>query len=107
MKRSRTFLPALAVVLTFLTAGAHGVTPISGTLSASGSLEMIAPATFVPGVPILVRVDLKDSAGNLDRAAWNRTVNLTTSGGVTLNPATIALANGMGSALVTIGNEGG
>jgi hypothetical protein len=72
---------------------------ISGVL-APGSMTMIAPANFIPGIPVLVRLDLKDSSGALDRKAWTRTVNLTATNGVTAAPNTITLYNGMGSALV-------
>ena len=86
---------------------ANSMTPVSGTLAPPGSLMIVAPASYVPGVPILVRVDLRDGAGNVDRAAWNRTVNLTASGAVTLTPSTMTITNGIGSALVTIGGGSG
>ena len=75
--------------------------------SAPDSLSLLAPATYVPGVPILVRVDLKNAAGNLNRSAWNTTVNLTATNGVALSPSAITLANGMGSALITLGSSTG
>jgi hypothetical protein len=81
-------------------------TSISGVLQPGGSMSMIAPASYVPGVPMLVRLDLKDAQGNLDRLAWTRTANLTASNGLTLNPSTITVYNGMGSALVTVGGGG-
>lgn len=76
---------------------------VSGTLQPNGSVSMVAPARYVPGVPILVRVDLKNSAGDLDRLAWTRTATLTASNGVAISPTTIPVYNGMGSALVDIG----
>ncbi len=82
-------------------------TNVSGTLAASGSLAITAPASYIPGIPFLVRVDLKDGPGNLDRTAWNRTATLSATGGVTLNPATVTVTNGMGSALVTVGGGAG
>jgi CotH kinase protein/Lamin Tail Domain len=81
-------------------------TNVSGTLAPSGSLAITAPATYIPGVPFLVRVDLKDGAGNIDRTAWNRTATLSATGGITLTPSAVTLTNGMGSALVTIGGGG-
>src|SRR4030095_14337564 len=74
---------------------------ISGVLS-PGSMTMIAAAPFIPGVPVLVWLDLKDSSGALDRKAWTRTANLSATNGVTVTPNTITLYNGMGSALVNI-----
>ncbi len=78
-------------------------TTVNGTLTAPGSLTMVVPESFIPGVPVLVRVDLKDGNGQLNRAAWNTAVNLTTTNGVTVSPSSLTLTNGMGSALVTIG----
>jgi hypothetical protein len=78
-------------------------TTVNGTLTAPGSLTLIAPESYIPGVPMLVRVDLKDGTGNLNRAAWNTTVNLTATNGVIVTPNTMTLTNGMGSALVTVG----
>ncbi|HEV7866965.1 MAG TPA: lamin tail domain-containing protein, partial [Chthoniobacteraceae bacterium] len=90
-------------------AGTGALTTVSGTLSATAPqvMEMIAPASYVPGVPMLVRLDLKDLAGKLDRSAWNRTATLSAGAGVTLTPSTVQLYNGMGSALVTLAGSGG
>ncbi|MGI8602785.1 MAG: hypothetical protein ACR2OZ_07265 [Verrucomicrobiales bacterium] len=103
MKSLPRLLPRLVAFALVGYANQANSTTVSGTLSPPGSLTMIAPAAYVSGVPMLVRVDLKDSAGNLDRAAWNRTVNLSASNGVTVSPNTIAITNGMGSVLVTFG----
>ncbi len=78
-------------------------TNVSGTLAPAGTLAVLAPESYIPGVPFLVRVDLKNGEGAIDRAAWNRTATLTASGGITLTPNTVSLTNGMGSALVTVG----
>ncbi len=78
-------------------------TTVNGTLTAPGSLTLIAPESYIPGVPMLVRVDLKDGTGNLNRAAWNTAVNLSATNGVIVTPNTLTLTNGMGSALVTVG----
>jgi hypothetical protein len=89
-----------------LYSGGTGTT-VSGVLSTPGSLAMTAPDCYVPGVPILVRVDLRDAAGNPNRSAWNSTATLTATNGVALNPSTVSLYNGMGSALVTVGGTTG
>ncbi len=81
-------------------------TSVSGTLAPSGTLAITTPSSYIPGIPFLVRVDVKDGAGNLDRTAWNRTASLTATNGITLTPNTVTLTNGMGSALVTVGGGG-
>ncbi len=75
-------------------------TVINGSLSSPGSLALSTPESFIPGLPFLVRVDQRDAQGQLNRNAWNTTVNLTASNGVTLTPTTVTLYNGLGSALV-------
>ena len=80
-------------------------TNISGTLTA-GSLRITAPANYIPNKPFLVRADVLDAAGNVDRSVWDGTVALSTvTAGVTL--PSIQLYNGTGSALVTAGGGGG
>ena len=71
-----------------------------------GSVGLIAPDSYVPGVPVMVRVDLKNSLGAYDRTAWNTTATLTATNGVTLVPGTVTLYNGVGSALVSAGGGG-
>ena len=82
-------------------------TTVAGTLTAPGSVSLVAPTTYVPGVPFLVRVDQRDAAGNVNRNAWNGTATLTATNGVTITPNTITLTNGIGSALVTLGSTSG
>lgn len=83
------------------------VSKVVWTGSAPDTLTLLAPQTYVPGVPVLVRVDLKTAGGLLQRSAWNTTVNLTATNGVSLNPGTLTLFNGMGSALITLGSSTG
>lgn len=69
------------------------------------SLRLIAPASFIPGKPFLVRVDLLNAEGQIDRSAWNTTVALSSNvAGVTFPDVT--LYNGIGSALVIAGAGG-
>ena len=80
-------------------------TNVAGTITA-GSLRLTAPATYIPGKPFLVRADVLDGAGALDRSVWDGSVSLTTAAaGVTL--PSIQLYNGVGSALVTMGGGSG
>ncbi len=78
-------------------------TPVSGTLGSPDTLTLLAPESYVPGKPLLVRIDQKDANGVLKRGAWNTTVNLSASNGVQISPSTVTLYNGMGSALLSVG----
>lgn len=80
-------------------------TNVSGTLT-SGSLRLTAPSTFIPGKPFLVRADVLDAAGNVDRSAWDGTVALNASVSGIVLPS-IQIFNGTGSALVTAGGASG
>ena len=72
-----------------------------------GSLVLVAPDSYVPGVPVMVRVDVRNSQGSTDRTLWNGTAALTATNGVTLTPNTITLYNGVGGALVSAGGGTG
>ncbi|MHA3773525.1 lamin tail domain-containing protein [Verrucomicrobiota bacterium sgz303538] len=87
----------------------YGGTPaqLSGTLTAGGIVSLNAPDSYLPGTPFLVKVDLKDLQGNLDRQAWTRTATLTASNGLVLTPNTVTLYNGVGSALVSVNGGSG
>lgn len=86
-------------------AGNRPMTEVSGTLSAAtvpDTISLTAAAAYMPGVPVLVRVDARNAGGGLERSEWNRTVTLSASSGVILTPSTFPLYNGMGSALVNV-----
>ena len=70
-------------------------------------LTVQAAPGYVPGVPVLVRVDARLADGSLERGVWNRTATLTAPNGLTLSPNTVTLYNGTGSALVRIGSTVG
>ncbi|MDB6071647.1 MAG: hypothetical protein JWL81_2818, partial [Verrucomicrobiales bacterium] len=85
-------------------------TGVLGTLSSvtvPDLLTLQVPATYIPGVPVLVRVDARNADSSLERAFWNRTATLTGPAGLILNPSTVPLYNGSGSAMVTIGSTVG
>lgn len=73
---------------------------------AAGSLVVRAPAGYVPGLPVLLRVELWDGAGRPDRTVWDAEATIApVSAGVTLSTNRVDLRNGLGSTLVSI--EGG
>ncbi len=85
-----------------------------GVLLASALVSSAAPATvrmltqhnYLPGLPVLVRVDTFAANGARDRETWDSMATLSADGGVTLSTNQIALRNGMGSALVTFTGGG-
>ena len=85
-----------------------GETILEGNLTAStqaaGDPELTAAASASPGVPFFVRIDLTDpSTGLLNRNRWDASATLTTnSPSASISPASIAITNGRGSALLTI-----
>jgi hypothetical protein len=57
---------------------------------------------YLPGIPVLVRVELRNSAGLRDWSVWDSVATLSTDKpGITLSTNKITLRNGLGTALVT------
>jgi hypothetical protein len=72
------------------------------------TLAVISPDTYLPGLPVLVRVELLNDAGRPDRTAWDVDATLEVAQpGVSLSTNRVELHNGMGSALVTFVGGGG
>jgi hypothetical protein len=67
------------------------------------SLAILAPASYLPGIPVLVRVEVRNTGGTLARDVWDAEAVLRPSpAGVTLSPDRVTLRNGRGSALVRV-----
>lgn len=85
-----------------------------GVLIASAMVSSAAPATlrlltqhnYLPGLPVLVRVDTFAADGSRDRETWDSVATLSADGGVTLSTNQVVLRNGAGSALVTFTGGG-
>ena len=85
------------------------VTEVSGELRGEdfgGNLFVTTRSSYIPKVPFLVRVDLRDANGQYLRDVWDDTAILSTNTpGVKVSPDTVQLRNGLGSVLVSV--EGG
>lgn len=57
---------------------------------------------YLPGLPVLVRVDQVNERGEVDKTLWDATVTLSVDEPVTLSSTQVTLRNGRGSALITI-----
>jgi hypothetical protein len=70
-------------------------------------LKVIVYSGYLPQVPVLVRVELRKANGERDREVWNADAVLSeTVSGVTLSTNRITLANGLGTAQVTVSGSG-
>ena len=69
--------------------------------AAPASLRMLTQNNYLPGLPVLVRVEGFAPDGSRDRETWDIDATLAADGGVTLSTNLITLRNGMGSLLVT------
>ena len=85
------------------------VTEVSGELRGEGfggNLFLTTRSSYIPKVPFLVRVDLRDADGEYLRDVWDDTAILSSNTpGVRIIPDIVKLRNGLGSVLVSV--EGG
>src|SRR5262245_59481294 len=71
------------------------------------ALRVLTTDGFMPGVPVVVRVEIRDAGGRCARDLWDATATLSADRpGVSLTPDRVLLRNGMGSALVTATGSG-
>lgn len=76
-------------------------------LAGADSLRLAVQARYLPGVPVLVRVEKLDSRGEYDRNLWDADATLAVNpAGVLLSSNKVHLRNGMGSTLVSFTNGG-
>ncbi|MBE0535750.1 MAG: lamin tail domain-containing protein [Phycisphaerae bacterium] len=85
---------------------------VTGTLQGepipSGTLVMTTRDSYLPGVAVLVRVEIVNDDGTVNRDVWDATANLSVAdnAGVSLSASRITLYNGRGSGLVTFTGSG-
>lgn len=69
----------------------------------SASLQLLTPASYVPGIPLSVRVELRNAEGQIDRETWDAEAVLSADDpGINLSTNRVRLINGLGSVLVAI-----
>jgi hypothetical protein len=75
--------------------------------AAAQSVRLIVRDSYLPGVPVLVRVEVLGDDGNIDRDLWDATATLSANNpGVSLSTNQVTLYNGLGSAFVTFTGGG-
>jgi len=75
--------------------------------ASSRQLKLIVRASYLPGIPVLVRVEIVREDGSVDRDIWDATATLSIDNpGLSLDRDQITLRNGLGSILVTFTGSG-
>ena len=72
-----------------------------GGVSVPTDAQLIVRDSYLPGTPVLVRVEARDANGDVCRDLWDSTAVLTADNGVQLDVSSITMYNGVGSALIT------
>src|SRR4051812_1187770 len=70
-------------------------------LGSAHFLKLVTQSTYLPGVPVLVRLELHKGSTGRERELWDAVATLAADGGTALSTNKVQLRNGMGSALVT------
>ncbi len=85
-----------------------GPTPAcAATAAPRCQLKLLTPASYLPGIPLLVRLEVWQPDGHRAWDLWDAEATLSTpTPGVMLSTNTFHLYNGVGSALVTVSNGG-
>ncbi len=73
----------------------------------ASSVRMTVPNGYLPGKPVLVRIEALDQRGHVFRDLWDATATLSADNGVQLDVDQITMFNGLGSALVTFSGGSG
>ena len=86
-------------------------TDVSGTLIGDlddvGTVHALVRDSYIPSVPVLVRVELRDQDNNIKRDIWDMQATLSVDNpNVSLDVNNVKLYNGMGSVLVTFTGSG-
>jgi hypothetical protein len=74
--------------------------------AAPATLRMLTQSGYLPGLPVLVRVEAYAADGSRDRETWDGEATLSANGGVTLSTNKVLMRNGAGSQLVTLSGGG-
>src|SRR5256885_1253356 len=94
-----------AVLVCGVVFAARGITPAD--LGAQHQLKVLTQRAYLPGVPALVRVEVRKAQDGRELELWDADALLSANNGVSLSTNRIRLRNGMGSGLVAFTGGGG
>ena len=70
-------------------------------------LQLLARDSYLPGIPLLLRIELRNPDGSLHRERWNATARLRLEGqDAAISVDEVLLRNGIGSVLATVQGTG-
>jgi hypothetical protein len=79
-----------------------GASFASSVIGPGHQLKLWVQNGYLPGIPVLVRVELRNGTGLRDWSVWDSEATLSTDkGGITLSTNKVTLRNGLGTTLVT------
>src|SRR5262245_49017924 len=86
----------------------HSQQPAQAAAPGNGSsLNLLTQNAYLPQLPVLVRVEVRNATGERNRDLWDADAMLTANPpSVTLSTNRISLRNGLGSALVLFSGGG-
>src|SRR5437867_2766454 len=87
-----------AVLLCGIVFAARGITPAD--LGAQHQLKVLTQRAYLPGIPALVRVEVRNAQGGRELELWDADALLSANNGVSLSTNRVKLRNGLGSVLV-------
>ena len=99
MKRVANMPTWFILIVCTLSGNLFGIT--TAQLGPQHSLKLLTQSGYLPGIPVLVRVELHNGQTGRERESWDAVATLTADGGTALSTNKVQLRNGMGSALVT------
>ncbi|MFH1715797.1 MAG: CotH kinase family protein, partial [Planctomycetota bacterium] len=76
--------------------------------NAGSTLRMVVRDSYLPGIPVLIRVEILDDEGSIDRSLWDAaaTLSVPDNPDIRLSTDQVTLYNGLGSELVTFTGGG-
>jgi hypothetical protein len=105
LKEKSTVNRIITLLLTALVASECAAIT-TADLGSQHQLKLLTPHGYLPGIPVLVRVEVRNANGQPERELWDADAALSGDNGVGLSTNRVRLRNGLGSVLVTFTDGG-